>query len=41
MRDWEDRPEMIAYKMELDTLGTDCFKLYEQFVKLANKKLPI
>jgi hypothetical protein len=41
MKDWEDRPEMISYKTELDRLGTECFKRYEDLVKLAHEKLPI
>ncbi len=41
MKDWEDRPKMIEYKSELNRLGTESFKRYNEFVGYAHKKLPV
>jgi len=39
LRDWEDRPEMLRYKEELNELSTDAYKKYEEFVRLARKEI--
>lgn len=37
--DWEDRPEMLRYKEELNELSTVAYKKYEEFVRLARKEI--
>ena len=39
LRDWEDRPEMLKYKEELNELSTAAYRKYEEFVRLARKEI--
>jgi len=39
LRDWEDRPEMLEYKKELNELSTAAYRKYEEFVRLARKEI--
>ncbi len=39
LRDWEDRPEMLIYKEELNELSTSVYRKYEEFVRLARKEI--
>ncbi len=39
LRDWEDRPEMLKYKEELNGFSTAAYRKYEEFVRLARKEI--
>lgn len=40
MRDWDDRPEMFELRQELDELATEVFKVHQELVRKARRKLP-
>lgn len=41
LRDYEDRPEMLEYRKNLNVASTKAYKNYEKLIDVARRKLPV